>query len=162
MAENQTELKQLIDEKINNNGNQEIDGMVMNYVLTQLVNVLGGLFTYPDGSPIAKTSEGVLEFLNSLGHTIGQVVHTTEEDGTEKNYVFWGWTGEGQIILFEPSKITVRSAGKDAMTFTDKFKNIHYYSQNKQTGAIAVRVGDNSVEIRNPSARPWRTSIRHL
>ena len=153
MAENQTELKQLIDEKINNNGNQEIDGMVMNDVLTQLVNVLGALFTYPDGSPIAKTPEGVLEFLNSLGHTIGQVVHTTEEDGTEKNYVFWGWTGEGQIVLLEPSKITVRSAGKDAMTFTDKFKNIHYYSQNKQTGAIAVRVGDNSVEIRNTEGK---------
>lgn len=122
-------------------------------VSDDVMALLSKMPIYPDGTPIAKTSEGVLEFLNSLGHTIGQVVHTTEEDGTEKNYVFWGWTGEGQIVLFEPSKITVRSAGKDAMTFTDKFKYIHYYSQNKQTGAIAVRVGDNSVEIRNPSGK---------
>lgn len=122
-------------------------------VSDDVMALLSKMPIYPDGTPIAKTSEGVLEFLNSLGHTVGQVVHTTEEDGTEKNYVFWGWTGEGQIVLLEPSKITVRSAGKDAMTFTDKFKNIHYYDANKQTGAIALRVSDNTVEIRSTSGK---------
>lgn len=110
------------------------------------------VFKYPDGSPVVKTSEGVLEFLNSLGHTVGQIVHT-EADGTKKDYAFWGWTGEGQIILFEPSKITVRSDGKDAMTFTSKFKNVHYWDEDVQTGPIAIRVSDNTVEIRSTSGK---------
>lgn len=110
------------------------------------------VFKYPDGSPVVKASEGVLEFLNSLGHTVGQIVHT-EADGTKKNYAFWGWTGNGQIILFEPSKITVRSDGKDAMTFTSKFKNVHYWDEDVQTGPIAIRVSDNTVEIRSTSGK---------